>query len=379
MSDNIRSHPINVGQAQIDDLHQRLKQTRWVNKETPDDWSQGIPLAYMREIHQTWLEDYDWRACEDKINAAGSFMTTIMDMDIHFLHVRSPHEGARPLILTHGWPGSILEFLKVIPLLTDPVVHGGSPEDAYHLVIPSIPGFGFSGKPTGTGWPVERMAEAWAELMARLNYDKYFAQGGDWGSLITTKLGQADPEHCMGVHINFIVALPDETMLADATPDEQARLAQFGEHGKWGTGYSKQMGTRPQTLGYGLVDSPIGQAAWVLEKFQAWSDCDGHPENALTRQELLDNVMIYWLTASAGSSGRIYWESLTNFVPTEFNLPLGGSIFKVDIIRPTRRWAEQWYKNIIFWADHDQGGHFAACEKPEMFVNDLRKCFGQIR
>ena len=223
------------------------------------------------------------------------------------------------------------------------------------------------------------MAEAWAELMARLNYDKYFAQGGDWGSLITTKLGQADPEHCIGVHINFIIALPDETMLADATPDEQARLAQFGEHRKWGAGYSTQMGTRPQTLGYGLVDSPIGQAAWILEKFHAWSDCNGHPENALTRQELLDNVMIYWLTASAGSSGRIYWESLSNFVATEFNLPLGASIFKVDIIRPTRRWAEQWYKNIIFWADHDQGGHFAAFEKPEMFVNDLRKCFGQIR
>jgi epoxide hydrolase len=379
MNKDIRDYPIHVAQSEIDDLHRRLRDTRWVDKETSSDWSQGIPLAYIQDIHKSWLEDYDWRQCEQRINDFGSFMTTIDDVDIHFLHVKSKHENAKPLLLAHGWPGSIVEFFKVIPMLTDPMTYGGTAEDAFHLVIPTMPGYGFSGKPSQPGWKVEKIARAWAELMARLGYSDYFAQGGDWGSAVTIGIGKADPDHCRGVHVNMVIAFPDEAMLADPTAEELKSLAQFAEHSEWGTGYSKQQSTRPQTLGYALVDSPIGQAAWVLEKFHAWADCDGHPENIFTRQELLDNVMMYWLTASGGSSARLYWESFNSIDPGEFKLPMGASLFPVEIVRPSRRWADKQYTNIVFWAEHERGGHFAAFEKPEIYVDDVRKCFALMR
>jgi len=370
----IEPFPIHTDQSVLDDLNARLQNTRWVDRETPEDWSQGIPLSYMQDIHATWLNEYDWRPTEAALNALGSFKTQINGLDIHFLHIRSPHENARPLILTHGWPGSILEFRKVIEPLTNPTEHGGSAEDAFHLVIPSIPGFGFSGKPTAPGWSVERIAEAWAELMRRLGYQRYLAQGGDWGSAISVALGRNDPDHCIGVHVNFVICLPPAEVMENPTPEEAAALMAFGEHNEWGTGYSKQQSTRPQTLGYGLVDSPIGQAAWIIEKFHAWADCDGHPENSFTRQELLDNVMMYWLTASGGSSARLYWESFNNIAPDAYEAPFGASLFAIEIIRPSRRWAESQYKNIKFWNEHQKGGHFAAMEQPHLFVEDLRRC-----
>lgn len=378
LPDAIEPYPIHIEQHHLDDLKTRLMMTRWVEKETPDDWSQGIPLSYMRDIHDTWLNDYDWRPTEARINALGSFKTQIDDLDIHFLHIRSPHAQARPLILTHGWPGSILEFTKVIGPLTQPTEYGGAPSDAFHLVIPSIPGFGFSQKPQTPGWTIEHIAEAWAELMRRLGYTHYFAQGGDWGSAISVALGRADRAHCAGVHVNFVIVPPPADVLADPTPEEAAALMAFGEHDQWGTGYSKQQSTRPQTLGYGLVDSPIGQAAWILEKFHAWADCQGHPENSFSRHELLDNVMMYWLTGSGGSSARLYWESFNSIVQEPYDAPFAASLFKIEIIRPSRRWAEAHYKNIVFWNEHPCGGHFAAMEQPDLLVADLRQCFAQI-
>jgi len=372
---SIKPFQINIDQKQLDDLKLRLSQTRWVEKETPDDWSQGIPLAYMKDIHATWLNDYDWRPIEEKLNGLGSFMTEIDGVDIHFLHIRSPHAGARPLIMTHGWPGSVLEFMKVIPMLTEPEKHGGKAEDAFHLVLPTMPGYGFSGKPTSTGWTIDRIGAAWAELMARLGYARYLAQGGDWGSAVTIAIGRADPEHCAGVHVNMVIAMPDEEIMTAPTPEEQRLLADFMLHQEWGTGYAKQQSTRPQTLAYALVDSPIGQAAWILEKFHEWADCDGHPENIFTRNELLDNVMMYWLSAAGGSSARLYWESYNSINADEFTLPMGGTVFPVEIFKPSRRWASKQYTNIVFWSEPERGGHFAAFEQPETLVKDLRECF----
>ncbi len=373
-SDQIRAFKIAVPDSALADLRHRLELTRWVERETPEDWSQGIPLAYMRDLHAYWLTDYDWRACENHLNALGSYMTEIDGLDIHFLHIRSRHADATPLLMTHGWPGSIIEFIKIIPLLTDPTAHGGSEDDAFHLVLPSMPGYGFSGKPTSPGWGVDRIGQAWGVLMTRLGYDSYMAQGGDWGSAVTIATGRHDATHCKGVHVNMVIALPDEEIISSATPEEQKALADFATHQQWGTGYSQQQSTRPQTLGYGLVDSPIGQAAWIIEKFQAWSDCQGHPENIFTRSELLDNVMMYWLTASGGSSARLYWESFNTINPAPFDLPMGASRFPVEIIKPTRRWAEKQYSQIVFWRDHDAGGHFAAFEKPEVLAQDIRDC-----
>ncbi len=374
----IRPFPIHVDQSILDDLRQRLALTRWVEKETPEDWSQGIPLSYMKEIHNSWLNEYDWRPVEARLNALGSFVTEIDDVDIHFLHVRSPHQHARPLIMTHGWPGSVLEFMKIIPMLTEPEKHGGKIEDAFHLVLPTMPGYGFSGKPKTTGWTIDHIGAAWAELMARLGYTRYYAQGGDWGSAVTIAIGRADPTHCAAVHVNMVIALPSEEVMAEPTPAEQKSLADFMKHQEWGTGYAKQQSTRPQTLGYALVDSPIGQAAWILEKFYEWADCDGHPENIFTRTELLDNVMMYWLTASGGSSARLYWESYNSINADPFDVPMGATVFPIDIFKPSRRWASAQYKNIIFWNEPDRGGHFAAFEKPMVLAEDLRACFSMI-
>lgn len=378
MSDDIRPFAIEVPEQQLDDLRARLKLTRLPEPETPGDWSQGVPLSYMREIQAYWETEYDWRRAEAALNAFDGFMNNIDGLDIHFLHVRSPVADAMPLVMTHGWPGSIVEFLKVIGPLTDPASHGGNAADAFHVVCPALPGYGFSGKPDRPGWGVEKIADAWAALMARLGYDRYVAQGGDWGSAVTTAIGVRDTAHCQAIHVNMVTARPDpiDDNLSEL---EQRGLAGMKHYQDWDSGYSKQQSTRPQTLGYALVDSPIGQAAWILEKFWAWTDCDGHPEKALGRDEMLDNIMLYWLTASGASSARLYWESFGSFSAGEVQTPTGCSVFPKEIFVCSRRWAENRYKNIIYWNELDKGGHFAAFEQPELFVDELRNCFRLVR
>ena len=374
---DIRPFRIDIPDAALTDLKARLELTRFPDRETPTDWTQGVPLAYMQEIRDYWANRYDWRRAETRINAFPQFMTTIDGLDIHFIHVRSASPHAQPLILTHGWPGSIVEFLKVIGPLTDPAAHGGDPADAFHVVCPALPGYGFSGKPTTPGWGVEKIADAWSALMARLGYDNYFAQGGDWGSAVTTAIGVRDTTHCKAIHVNMVSARPDP--LDNLTELEQRGLAGMKHYQDWDSGYSKQQSTRPQTLGYGLVDSPIGQAAWILEKFWAWTDCNGHPENALTRDEMLDNIMLYWLTGSAASSARLYWESFGSFSAGEVEIPTGCSIFPKEIFVCSRRWAGNRYRNIVYWNELERGGHFAAFEQPELFVQELRNCFRLVR
>jgi pimeloyl-ACP methyl ester carboxylesterase len=370
---DVRPFHIDIPQAALADLRARLSLTRFPEKETPTDWSQGVPLAYMREIHDYWSNTYDWRRAEARINAFPQFTTTLNGLDIHFIHVRSPEPQARPLLLTHGWPGSIVEFLRVIGPLADPVAHGGNAADAFHVVVPSLPGYGFSGKPDAPGWGIEKIADTWAALMARLGYDRYYAQGGDWGSAVTSCIGIRDTAHCAGIHVNMVTARPDP--MDNLTPIEEKALAGMKYYQDWDSGYSKEQSTRPQTVGYGLVDSPIGQAAWIMEKFWAWTDCNGHPENALSRDDMLDNIMVYWLTGSAASSARLYWESFGSFAAGEINVPAGCSIFPREIFVCSRRWAENRYRKIVYWNELDRGGHFAAFEQPELFVTELRSCF----
>ena len=282
--------------------------------------------------------------------------------------------------MTHGWPGSVLEFHKVIGPLTDPRAHGGDPADAFHVVAPALPGYGFSAKPSSTGWGVQHIAKAWGNLMRRLGYPRYGAQGGDWGAITTTWIGRVDPEGCLGLHINMPIALPAPEDMDNLTPRELDGLAAMQYYNDHDSGYSKQQSTRPQTLGYALVDSPVGQMAWIVEKFFQWMDCDGHPENVLTKDELLDNVMLYWLTASGASSARLYWESFGSSLSAEpVTVPSGMSIFPKEIFRPSRRWAERTYTDIRYWNELDKGGHFAAFEQPQQFVAEVRSFFRSVR
>jgi pimeloyl-ACP methyl ester carboxylesterase len=379
MSDDITPFRLDIPDAALADLHQRLRQTRWPDRETVDDWSQGIPLDYTRSLCEYWLERYEWRASETRLNRFPQFRTEIDGTDIHFVHVRSAEDGALPLVITHGWPGSIVEFHKVIEPLTNPVAFGGRAVDAFHVVCPSLPGYGFSGKPERPGWGTERIADAWDQLMVRLGYPRYAAQGGDWGAQVTTGLGMHHPEHLVGIHLNMPVAFPDRNSRDDLTEREQAALASMSYHSTWGSGYSKEQSTRPQTVGYGLDDSPAGLCAWIVEKFWAWTDCDGDPVNVLTRDELLDNVMFYWLPAAGASSARLYWESLSKPLLGPVAVPVGCSIFPKEIFRPSRRWAEKQLTNVHYWNELDKGGHFAAFEQPEAFVDEVRACFRSIR
>ena len=344
-----------------------------------EDWSQGIPLSYVQELCRYWGEDYQWRDTERRLNALPQFRVAIDGLDHHFIHVRSPHPGALPLVITHGWPGSVVEFLKVIEPLTDPVKFGGDPADAFDVVCPSLPGYGFSEHPGATGWGIDRIARAWAQLMALLGYERYGAQGGDWGSMVTASLARQDPDHVVGIHLNMPVVGRDAMSMENLTAAEQATLAHMAEFQKWETGYSGQQSTRPQTLGYGLADSPAGQCAWIVEKFRAWTDCDGHPENVLTRDELLDNVMLYWLPGTGASSARLYWESYRNVDLSVISAPTGCSIFPKEVIRLSRRWAEKRFTDLRYWNELDRGGHFAAFEQPDLFVNELRSFFALVR
>jgi pimeloyl-ACP methyl ester carboxylesterase len=374
----VRQFRIDVAEAVLDDLHRRLDQTRWPEAEVVDDWSQGVPLAWMHDVCRYWRDGYDWRAREAQLNRFDQFVTGLDGLDIHFVHQRSPHPEARPLVITHGWPGSIVEFHKVIEPLSNPTAHGGEAGDAFHVVCPTLPGFGFSGKPTTTGWNVERIGQAWATLMARLGYDQYFAQGGDWGSAVTRAIGAQDADHCAAIHITLAMGTRPR-IDGDPTPEEQRAIDGAEYYRKWDAGYSTQQSTRPQTVGYALADSPAGQAAWILEKFWAWTDCDGHPENVLTRDELLDNVMMYWATNSATSSASIYWESFGRARPTEVRVPVGVTVYPKEIVTPVRKWMDADYPNICHWSEQPRGGHFAAFEQPELFVDDVRTCFRQFR
>lgn len=378
MTDAIDPFELKVPSAAIDDLHNRLKSARWPERETVDDWSQGAPLGKVRALVDYWLHQYDWRRCEAMLNGFGQFRTTIDGLGFHFLHVRSPHADAMPLLLTHGWPGSVLEFSKVVGPLTDPCRYGGKAEDAFHVVIPSLPGYGFSDKPTETGWGAYRIATALVTLMERLGYARWVAQGGDWGALITSLIGAQGPESCAGIHVNMpLFSAP--TAEHPASAEELAVLAELEQFRIRESGYARQQGTKPQTIGYALVDSPVGQAAWIYEKYCVWSDCDGVPENVYSYDEMLDNIMLYWLPGNGASAGRLYWESLRDYNLPPVHLPMGGSYFPKDIVRPCRPAQERHYRNIIYWNELDVGGHFAAFEKPAIFVDELRACFGILR
>jgi epoxide hydrolase len=367
---------IDVPEAELADLRARLNAARWPERETVEDWSQGVPLEYMKELCAYWASEYDWRATEARLNALPQFRTEIDGLGIHFLHVRSPNPDALPLVMTHGWPGSIVEFLKVI----------GPLSDSFHLVCPSLPGYGFSDKPKRPGWGVHRIAAAWIELMRRLGYDRYGAQGSDWGTSISASIGQMDPDHVVGIHLVPPLAPPDPATFDDLTDAEQAALESLEQAAEWESGYSMEHATRPQTIGYALADSPVALCAWIVEKFWSWTDCDGHLENVLTRDELLDNLMLYWLPRTGASSARLYWESIRHVnelisgtAHDVVDVPTGCSIFPKELQRPSRRWAEKRFPDIRHWNELDRGGHFAAFEQPELFVEEVRSFFRLVR
>jgi len=372
---------IETSDQELADLKLRLALTRWPDKETPADWSQGIPLAYMKELKDYWESGYDWPDRLAKINQWPGYKTELQGLNIHFQHIRSNEANARPLLMTHGWPGSIIEFQKVIGPLTDPVNHGGKAEDAFHLILPSLPGFGFSDKPHEPGWGIDKIAAAWDELMVRLGYSHYLAQGGDWGSIVTTAIAVQNLGHCQGIHVTMPMAAPDPDTMSDLSELEQECLAAYQFYQDSDSGYSKQQSTRPQTLGYGLADSPTGQAGWIIEKFYQWMDCQGHPENIVTRDELLDNVMMYWLPDAGASSARIYWESFgsNRLDQPAVEIPVGTSIFPKEIFKTSARWAKKRFKQLVYFNVLSEGGHFAAFEQPVTFVTELRNCFAQMR
>ena len=379
MPQSLRPFTIAIEDQALQDLEQRLTQARWPEAETVDDWSQGVPLASIKALCNHWLHHYDWREFETRLNRYPQFLTEIDGLDIHFLHIRSTHAEAMPMILTHGWPGSFAEFLNVIDPLVNPTAHGGSESDAFHLVIPSLPGYGFSGKPAKTGWGLERIAQAWITLMDRLGYDRYVAQGGDWGSGVTSKIGEIQPPECLGIHLNMALAMPTEEDHANLSDRDKQALADVQYYFDHDSAYAMQQKSRPQTLAYGLADSPVAQAAWIYEKFHSWTDNNGVPEDALSVTAMLDNISLYWLTNSGASSARLYWESFSDMSGVEISLPTGISVFPREIFRPARAWAERKYHNIIHWGKPAKGGHFAAFEQPEIFVDELRQCFASLR
>jgi len=379
----IRPYRIDIPQADLDDLAQRLARTRWSEQLPGPDWQRGVPVGYLTDLARYWVTSYDWRKQEALINAYPQFMTEIDGQDVHFLHVRSAEPGALPLVLSHGWPGSVVEFLDVIGPLTDPRAHGGDPADAFDVVIPSLPGFGFSGRIREPGWDSHRMATAFAELMRRLGYSRYGAQGGDFGAFISPALGRVDPDHVVGVHVNAATVgfIPfgevDPTVLAELTEAEKVRLDRMNAFLAEGNAYFQIQATRPQTLSYGLTDSPIGQLAWIVEKFKEWTHGDGLPEDAVDRDRLLTNVMLYWLTGTAGSAANIYYESMhSHNWPTPSGVPTGVTVFAEDIT--ILRYAEQG-NAIVHWSEFDRGGHFAALEAPDLLIEDIRLFFRGLR
>jgi pimeloyl-ACP methyl ester carboxylesterase len=375
-------YTIDVADDLLDDLRRRLRETRWPERELVDDWSQGTPLAYVQDVCATWAGGYDWREREALLNRFDQFTVAVEGLGepgLHFVHQRSSHPDALPLLISHGWPGSIVEFQKVIGPLTDPTAHGGDAADAFHVVAPSLPGYGFSGKPLTSGWGVPRIAETFSALMATLGYDRYVAQGGDWGSAVTTAVGGTDVEHCIAIHTNLAMGARPKVD-GEPTAEERRALDGLAYYAEWDSGYSKQQSTRPQSVGYGLVDSPAALAGWILEKFWAWTDCDGHPEHVLTRAELIDNLMLYWVNGNGASAGRLYWESFGKGPrPQPVTIPSGFAVYPKEIVPPVRAWVEGLFTDIRHWREQPRGGHFAAFEVPDLFVADLRDCFRQFR
>lgn len=373
---------IRVDDSTLEDLQLRLSLTRFPDQIEETGWEYGTPVGYLRELVEYWRDEYDWRAQEARLNEFEHFRTRIDGQSIHFVHARSAHPDAIPLLLIHGWPGSIVEFLDVIPRLTHPEEHGGRAEDAFHVIAPSLPGYGFSEPPRAPGWDVRRIAQAFIELMDRLGYTRYGAQGGDWGAQVATRIAALDPEHCAALHLNMPIAGPP----ADPVPlteEEQDGLAAMARFQREEAGYAQVQGTKPQTLGMALNDSPAGLLSWIMEKFRTWSDCDGQPENVFTRDQLITNVMLYWVTQTITSSARLYWETMHSGVlqeaPEFVSVPTGVARYpKEEILRFPRAWVEQRY-NVTHWAVMPRGGHFAAMEQPELFVDDLRTFFRTVR
>ncbi|MEJ7558607.1 MAG: epoxide hydrolase family protein [Pedobacter sp.] len=373
-NNSIYPHPFSFSDSALNDLRERLLRTRWPDRETVSDWSQGVPLASLQALSKYWLESYDWRKCEARLNLLEPSRTQIDGMDIHFLHLRSPEPDAVPLILTHGWPGSVIEFLKVAPMLADPRAYGGDPKDAFHVVLPTMPNFGLSEKLTTPDWSPERIAAAWVELMHRLGYDGFFAQGGDWGYAITNALGGIGLPAVRAVHFNMFPIFPG--MQAKNMQEEQAlqRQKAFAENEN---GYMTQQIQSPQTVSYGLTDSPVGQAAWIYELVAKYTD--GNAEELIGREEILDNITFYWLTATAASSARIYWQSMRKFREHKIYVPVGYSQFPRDIHQSTKRWVQERYPTLIHYNEVEAGGHFPAWERPELFVKEVRDSFRHSR
>jgi len=370
MSESIRPFTVEVSDEAIADLRARLGRTRWPEAETVDDWTQGTPLAYAQELCAYWAGEYDWRRFESDLNAHPQFVTNIHGLDIHFLHIRSPHPDATPMIASHGWPGSVVEFMEIIGPLTNPTEYGGAADDAVDLVIPSLPGYGWSEKPSATGTSPEQIATMWDELMARLGYESYVAQGGDWGAVITAAIGAQNRGRVRAIHTNMPIGRPATT--DDPTELEiayQQRLAYYADEG---SGYFSQQATRPQTLGYGLTDSPAGLAGWIVEKMWDWTDNQGRPEDAISRDSILDNISTYWFTGTAVSSARLYWEAKRRGHIGTVEIPTACSLFRHEILPSVRAWADARYTDIRYWNDIDEGGHFAAWERPSIFVDEIR-------
>jgi pimeloyl-ACP methyl ester carboxylesterase len=385
----IRPFRVNVPEADLVDLRRRVVATRWPAKETVTDQSQGVQLAKLKELIHYWGTDYDWRKEEAKLNALPMFVTEIDELDIQFIHVRSGHSNALPLIITHGWPGSILELLKVIGPLTDPTAHGGRAEDAFDLVIPSMPGYGFSGQPTTTGWNADRIGLAWDVLMKRLGYKRYVAQGGDWGSVVCDRMARQTPAGLLGIHVNMPATVPadvakainnGEPAPAGLTAVERAAFDSLSTFFSKNGAYGAMMTTRPQTLGYGLSDSPVGLAAWMYDKFAQWTYSGGEPERTLTKDEMLNDITLYWLTNSAISSAQLYWENnANNFNAVDISLATAITVFPGEIYRAPRSWSERAYHKLIYFNEVDKGGHFAAWEEPELFSSEIRSAFRSLR
>ena len=385
----VRPFRINVPEDALVDLRRRIAETRWPERETVTDQSQGVHLAKIQPLVRYWGTDYDWRKAEARLNALPMFVTTIDGIDIQFIHVRSGHPNALPLIITHGWPGSILELLKVIGPLTDPTAYGGRAEDAFDLVLPSMPGYGLSGKPQGTGWNPDRIARAWAVLMERLGYKRYVAQGGDWGSVVADAMARQAPAGLLGIHVNMPATVPanvakalndGETAPAGLSDREKAAFESLDTFYKKNAGYAAMMVTRPQTVGYGLSDSPAGLAAWMYDKFAQWTYSGGDPERSLTKDEMLDDITLYWLTNSAISSAQLYWENnANNFNAVDISLPAAVTVFPGEIYQAPRSWTERSYHKLIYFHEVDKGGHFAAWEQPELFAAEIRAAFRSLR
>jgi pimeloyl-ACP methyl ester carboxylesterase len=390
----IRPFDVHFPEAQLSDLRRRIAATRWPDQETVADQSQGVKLEKLQTLVRYWGKNYNWRKTEARLNALPMFVTNIDGLDIQFIHVRSRHANALPLLITHGWPGSVLEIVKSIGPLTDPTAYGGKAEDAFDVVIPSMPGYGFSAKPQGTGWNPDRIAKAWAELMQRLGYKRYVSQGGDWGSVVADAMARQAPQGLLGIHVNMPATVPSEVAKAinsgepapaGLSADEKAAFESLSTFFSKNSGYGAMMVTRPQTAGYGLSDSPVGLAAWMYDKFAQWTYSGGEPERSLTRDEMLDDITLYWLTNSAISSARLYWENNNNNFSaeaqrtSEISIPVAVTVFPGEIYRAPKSWTERAYPHLIYFNEVNKGGHFAAWEQPELFAAELRAAFRSLR